>query len=39
VYERDGKKKEARNWYQRGLTKVKNPDLVKALEEKINSLK
>lgn len=39
VYERDGKKKEARTWYERGLTKVRNPDLVKALEEKINSLK
>jgi tetratricopeptide (TPR) repeat protein len=39
VYERDGKKKEAKAWYEKGLTKVKNPDLVKALEEKINSLK
>jgi cytochrome c-type biogenesis protein CcmH/NrfG len=39
VYERDGKKKEAVEWYERGLSKVKNPDLVKALEEKINSLK
>ncbi|MFN5438606.1 MAG: tetratricopeptide repeat protein [Bacteroidota bacterium] len=39
VYERDGKKKEAKAWYEKGLTKVKNPELVKALEEKINSLK
>ena len=39
VYERDGKKKEAKGWYEKGLTKVKNPELVKALEEKINSLK
>ena len=39
VYERDGKKKEAKSWYEKGLSKVKNPELVKALEEKINSLK
>ena len=39
MYEREGKKKEAIVWYEKGLTKVKNPELVKALEEKINSLK
>jgi tetratricopeptide (TPR) repeat protein len=39
IYEKDGKKKEALEWYQKGLLKVRNPDLVKALEEKINSLK
>jgi Tfp pilus assembly protein PilF len=39
IYEKEGKKKEALEWYQKGLLKVRNPDLVKALEEKINSLK
>ena len=39
VYEREGKKKEAIEWYEKGKSKVKNPDLLKALEEKINSLK
>ena len=39
LYERAGKKKEAAEWYERGLKKVKNPELVKALEEKIKTLK
>ena len=39
LYEREGKKKEAVEWYQKGLKEVKNSELIKALEEKINSLK
>ena len=39
VFEREGKKKEAIEWYERGKLKVKNPELLKALEEKINALK
>jgi tetratricopeptide (TPR) repeat protein len=39
LYERAGKKKEAVEWYERGLKNVKNPELVKALEEKIKTLK
>ena len=39
LYEKSGKKKEAIAWYQKGLKNVSNPELVKALEEKINSLK
>lgn len=39
LYEREGNKKDASVWYQTGLTHVKNPELVKALQEKINSLK
>ena len=39
LYERAGKKKEAVEWYERGLKNVKNPELVKALEEKIKILK
>lgn len=39
IFEREGNKKEAIVWYQKGLINVKNPELVKALEEKINSLK
>ena len=39
LYENSGKKNEAIAWYQKGLKNVSNPELVKALEEKINSLK
>lgn len=39
LYERAGKKKEAIEWYDVGMKKVKNPELVKALEEKIKTLK
>ena len=39
LYEKEGKNKEAVEWYQKGLKEVKNPELIKALEEKINSLK
>ena len=39
VFEREGKKKESIEWYERGKLKVKNPELLKALEEKINALK
>jgi len=39
IYEKTGEKKEALEWYQKGLQQVRNPELVKALEEKINSLK
>ena len=39
LYERAGKKKEAVEWYEKGLKNVKNPELVKALEEKIKTLK
>ena len=39
LYEKSGKKKEAISWYEKGLKNVSNPELVKALEEKIKSLK
>lgn len=39
LYEKSGNKKEAVVWYERGLKDVKNPQLIKALEEKIKSLK
>ena len=39
LYEKSGNKKEAIVWYERGLKDVKNPELIKALEEKIKSLK
>lgn len=39
LYERSGDKKKAVEWYRRGLKDVKNPELIRALEEKINSLK
>ena len=39
LYEKSGDKNQAVEWYQKGLKNVKNPELLKALEEKINSLK
>ena len=39
LYEKVGDKKEAINWYEKGLKSVKNPELIKALEEKIKTLK
>jgi tetratricopeptide (TPR) repeat protein len=39
LYEKSGDKKQAIEWYEQGLNNVKNPELIKALEEKINSLK
>jgi hypothetical protein len=39
LYEKSGNKKEAIVWYGKGLKDVKNPELIKALEEKIKSLK
>lgn len=39
LYERAGNKKEAVLWYEKGMSSVKNPELIKALNEKIKSLK
>ncbi len=39
LYERAGDKKQAVAWYEKGLGSVKNPELIKALNEKITSLK
>ena len=39
LYEKAGDNNEARVWYEKGLKAVKNPELIKALEEKIKSLK
>ncbi|MFN5914793.1 MAG: tetratricopeptide repeat protein, partial [Chitinophagaceae bacterium] len=39
VYERKGDKKEAVMWYEMGKKNVENPELLKALEEKIKTLK
>lgn len=39
LLEKKGDKKGAIEWYQKGMKDVSNPELVKALEEKINSLK
>ena len=39
LLEKKGDKKGAIEWYQKGKKDVSNPELVKALEEKINSLK
>jgi tetratricopeptide (TPR) repeat protein len=39
LYERKGDKKQALEWYEKGKKDVTNPELQKALEEKIKSLK
>ncbi len=39
TYENLGEKEKAVKWYSEGRKKVKNPELVKAIEEKIKSLK
>lgn len=39
LYEKAGNNAEAKIWYQKGLNSVRNPELIKALEEKIKSLK
>lgn len=39
LYERTGDKQQAKAWYQEGLKNISNPELIKALEDKINSLK
>ncbi len=39
LYEKAGDNKEAKAWYEKGLKAVKNPELIKALEEKIKTLK
>jgi tetratricopeptide (TPR) repeat protein len=39
LFEKSGNKKEAVVWYEKGLNDVKNPELIKALDEKIKSLK
>ena len=39
IYERKGEKKEAIEWYEKGKKNVDNPELLKALEEKIKTLK
>ena len=39
LYERAGDKKKAVEWYEQGKKFVENPELMKALEEKIKSLK
>jgi Tfp pilus assembly protein PilF len=39
LYEKAGDNTEAIAWYQKGLKAVKNPELIKALEEKIKTLK
>ncbi len=39
LYERSGDKQQAKAWYQEGLKNISNPELIKAIEEKINSLK
>lgn len=38
LYERSGDKKAAVEWYNKGLQSVRNPELIKALNEKITSL-
>lgn len=39
LYERGGDKKKAVEWYEKGKNYVDNPELMKALEEKIKTLK
>ncbi len=39
LYERSGDKKQALEWYEKGKKGVTNPELLKALEDKIKSLK
>lgn len=39
LYERGGDKKKATEWYEQGKKFVDNPELMKALDEKIKSLK
>jgi Tfp pilus assembly protein PilF len=39
LYEKAGNNNEAKTWYEKGLKAVKNPELIKALEEKIKTLK
>ena len=39
VYERTGKKPEAIGWYQKSLVLVKQPEVRKAIEERITALK
>lgn len=39
VYERTGKKGEAIGWYQKSLSLVKQPEVRKAIEERISALK
>ena len=39
LYERGGDKKKAIEWYEQGKKFVENPELMKALDEKIKSLK
>jgi len=39
LYERGGDKKKAVEWYEQGKKFVENPELMKALDEKIKSLK
>ena len=39
LYEKAGNNNEAKIWYEKGLKAVKNPELIKALEEKIKTLK
>jgi tetratricopeptide (TPR) repeat protein len=39
LYERGGDKKKAVEWYEQGKKFVENPELKKALDEKIKSLK
>jgi tetratricopeptide (TPR) repeat protein len=39
LYERGGDKKKAVEWYEKGKKYVENPELMKALEEKIKTLK
>jgi tetratricopeptide (TPR) repeat protein len=39
LYEKAGDNNEAKVWYEKGLKAVRNPELIKALEEKIKSLK
>lgn len=38
AYERAGKKTEAMEWYSKGRSRVSNPELLKAIDDKINSL-
>lgn len=38
AYERAGNKVEAVKWYQTGRKSVKNPELLKAIDEKIKAL-
>lgn len=38
AYERSGNKSEAVKWYTAGRTKVKSPELLKAIDEKIKTL-